>query len=279
MSKQSLREPSVRTTRAQAVLKAFVMEHRKEFKELIKEALAPFQSEIACLPTRDDLKDCLLKVEDEITRKLNEKFETQEARIKELGERVDVESVAVLEEQIKYLEERIEAMENLERRIDDGEQYSCCQCLRLNNIDLPQRGENESCIKKVEKVLRDLVCGVGVESVDRAHRMGPVKVNDAGRRSQQMIVRFNSFRDRTKVYRARKKLSGDFHVKVGLDLTKKRLDMVKKAQDLVKNHAKCEFAFADVNCNLSVKLKGSKGFMCFTSITDLIDKLDKLDNL
>ncbi len=248
--------------------KAFVMEHQKEFKELIKEALAPIQSETACLPTRDDLKDCLLKVEDEITRKLNEKFETQEARIKELEERVDVESVAVLEEQIKYLEERIEAMENLERRIDDGEQYSRCQCLRLNNIDLPQRGENESCVEKVEKVLWDLDCGVGDESFD-----------DAGRRSQQMIVRFNSFRDRTKVYRARKKLSGDSHVKVGLDLAKKRLDMVKKAQDLVKNHAKCEFAFPDVNCNLSVKLKGSEGFIFFTSIADLIDKLDKLDNL
>ena len=55
--------------------------------------------------------------------------------------------------------------------------------------------------------------------------------------------------------------------------------MVKKAQDLVKNHAKCELAFADVNCNLSVKLKGSKGFIFFTSIADLIDNLDKLDNL
>ena len=99
-------ETSGTTTRAQAVSKAFVMEHRKEFKELIKEALAPIQSEIANLPTRDDLKDCLLKVEDEIMRKLNEKFETQEARIKELEERVDNlgvdnDTVAVLEERIK----------------------------------------------------------------------------------------------------------------------------------------------------------------------------------
>ena len=260
------------------------MEHRKEFKELIKEALAPIQSEIANLPTRDDLKDCLLKVEDEIMRKLNEKFETQEARIKELEERidnlgVDDDTVAVLEERIKYLEERIEVMENLERRIDDGEQYSRRQCLRLNNIELPQQGEKETCMEKVEKVLRDLDCGVGVESVDRAHRIGPVKVSDEGSRSQQMIVRFNSFRDRTKVYRARKSLSGDSGVKVRLDLTKKRLDTLIKAQDLVKNHGKCEFAFADINCNLSVKLKGSKGFIFFTSIADLNDKLDKLDNM
>ena len=80
-----------------------------------------------------------------------------------------------------------------------------------------------------EKVLRDLDCGVGVESVDRAHRIGPVKVTDAGSRSQQMIVRFNSFRDRTKAYRARKNLSNDSNVKVRLDLTKKRLDMLIKA--------------------------------------------------
>ena len=89
-------------------------------------------------------------------------------------------------------------MENLERRIDDGEQSSRRQCLRLNNIELPQQGEKETCMEKVEKVLRDLDCGVGVESVDRAHRIGPVKVSDEGSRSQQMIVRFNSFRDRKK---------------------------------------------------------------------------------
>ena len=49
--------------------------------------------------------------------------------------------------------------------------------------------DKELCIEKVEQVLRDLDCGVGVESVDRAHRIGPVKVSDAGSRSQQMIVR------------------------------------------------------------------------------------------
>ena len=77
--------------------------------------MAPIQSKIANLPTRDGLKVCLLKVEDEIMRKLNEKFEIQEARIKELEKRVDSlgvvdDRVAVLEEPIKFLEERIEAM-------------------------------------------------------------------------------------------------------------------------------------------------------------------------
>ena len=74
-------------------------------------------------------------------------------------------------------------------------------------------------------------------------------------------------------------LSGDSGVKVRLDLTKKRLDTLIKAQDLVKNHGKCEFAFADINCNHSMKLKGSKGFISFTSIADLNDKLDMLNNM
>eukprot|EP00112_Aurelia_sp_Birch-Aquarium-sp1_P001141 Seg1118.2 transcript_id=Seg1118.2/GoldUCD/mRNA.D3Y31 product="hypothetical protein" protein_id=Seg1118.2/GoldUCD/D3Y31 len=217
-------------------------------------------------------------------RKPNEKFEIQEAKIKELEERVDNlgvgdDTVVSLEERVKYLEERIEVMETLEHRIDDEEQYSRRQCLRINNIELPPQGEKEACMKEVEKVFRDLNCGVGVESVDRAHRIGPVKVTDAGSRCQQMIVRLNSFRDRTKVYRARTNLSDDSNVKVRLDLTKKRLDTLIKAQDLVKNHGKCEFAFADINCNLSVKLKRSKGFTFFTSINDLNEKLDKLDNM
>lgn len=56
--------------------------------KFLKNAPAAIQIEGAILPTRGDLKDSLLKVEDEITRKLTEKYAIQKARIKEIEERL-----------------------------------------------------------------------------------------------------------------------------------------------------------------------------------------------
>ena len=56
----------------------------------------------------------------------------------------------------------------------------------------------------MENILTELDCGVEIDSVDRAHRIGQrKKSDDDGKVHQQIIVRFSSFRDRTKVYRNR----------------------------------------------------------------------------
>lgn len=108
---------------------------------------------------------------------------------------------------LDILEKRIAVLDNLERKIDDGEQCSRRLCLRINDIDLPQQGDSENCMEKVKEVLDELNCGVGIGSVDRAHRIGPKKTSDSdGKVRQQMIVCFSSFTDRTKVYRNRKKV-------------------------------------------------------------------------
>ena len=84
-----MNEISGRKTKLKTVSTAYAMEHQKDFKEQIQEALALVKDRLANNPTRDDLKDCLRKVEEDIIKRLIEKLECQEAKIKQLEEHVD----------------------------------------------------------------------------------------------------------------------------------------------------------------------------------------------
>ena len=73
-------------------------------------------------------------------------------------------------------------------------------------------------MQKVESFLQELNCRVSIDMVDRALPIGARSVNDDGKVRQQIIVKFRGFRERTLVYRSRKKAAT---TKVRLDLTKK----------------------------------------------------------
>ena len=132
---------------------------------------------------------------------------------------------------------------------------------------------NSLCMKKVEDVLTKLDCGVGIEAVDRAHRIGQVTTDQNGTQQQQVIVRFNSFSQRTKVYRKRKTVKD---VKIRLDLTRTRLGILKDADDMTKSRDDITFVFADINCRLAAKLANGD-FIFFESIDDLNEKLDRIE--
>ena len=122
----------------------------------------------------------------------------------------------------------------------------------------------ERCTEIIKTILHDLDCGVDIDSEDRAHRTEQVKLKDDGR-YQQIIIRFNSFKDRTKVYRARKSLYGKSIIRIRLDLSVHRLKLLVKAQEYVKRHEECEYIFADINCNLTVRLKDTRNFIFFST--------------
>ena len=90
-----------------------------------------------------------------------------------------------------------------------------------------------------------------------------------------LLVRFNSFKDRTKVFRARKSLYGKSIIRIRLDLTVHRLILLVKAQEYVKRHEKCEYIFANINCNLAVRLKDSRNFIFFSTLNELEKKMGK----
>ena len=60
-----------------------------------------------------------------------------------------------------------------------------------------------------------------------------------------MIVKFNVFFPRTKVYRARKHKSD---ISIQLDLTKRRYDLLKEVHTRIKDVDSGEYALTDMNC-------------------------------
>ena len=225
-----------------------------EISDIVSKAMETVRKDIAGLPTKEFLEEAISKV----AEKFNEKFEEKNREIESLKERLDI------------VEARLAILETLDKRVEEQEQYSRRVSLRIQGIPLPSTGSKEDCVKKVNDVFQKLDCGVTIDSIDRAHRIGPkIKSDDGSPPKQQMIVKFTSFRDRTKVYRARKK-SDD--VKIRLDLTKKRIALLNKASEIAKQYPCVQFVFTDVNCNLAAKMKNG-GFIFFNSVEEFMDKI------
>ena len=187
---------------------------RIEVKQLIEEALAPLSKQIVNLSSKDFIQDAIKDVTEAFTKRITE----QETKIIDLEERIEI------------LESKIVVLDRLESRIDDGEQYSRLHCLRIHGMELPPLGSKENCFQKTKKIIEKLNCGVNGDAIDRAYRIGPVTKNDAGKKFQQIIARFKSFKDRTSVYKNRKKVANGARIR--FDLTKKRLKTLQAVKDI-----------------------------------------------
>ncbi len=229
--------------------------------ELTAEVKAYLDKHFALLPTKDDIKS----LKDEVVLLITEKLQEQEEKISALEERIDKleASNAVLESHVAHL---CKSHEN-------QEQYSRRLCLRIDGIELPQKGVNESgeeVLGKVKKVFDELEVDVPDTVIDRAHRIGPKSKNRDGKLRQQVIVRLTTWRHRTAIYRARKKAKSP--VKIRLDLTKPRLDLLISANDILKDYKGDYYAFADVNCRTRANIRGKFSFF------DTIEELKELIN-
>ena len=90
------------------------------------------------------------------------------------------------------------------------------------------------------------------EVVDRVHRIGPSYTDkNSNVECKSVIVRFTSFRHRTMVYRAKKKMKPGVRVK--LDLTKSRYTLLTDANKVVRQNPDNKFCFVGINCQLKIK--------------------------
>ncbi|XP_065058021.1 uncharacterized protein LOC135685857 [Rhopilema esculentum] len=182
------------------------------------------------------------------------------------------DKIEMLESKIVMMERHIAQLQN---NLDDNEQYNRRLCLRINGLLPVAEGESETsemCLEKVKNVFKEKELEVDVPDavIDRAHRIGSPKIVK-GKKIHQVIVRFTTWRHRTLVYRARKKCP---KYRIKLDLTKRRIDIIQKVTSFLKEK-ELGFAFADVNCRLSVKI--GDVFEHFNSEEDLMDIVRRYD--
>ena len=220
---------------------------------------------------------------DELRTSFNEiktELKLNNDKIDELLRKIDGKDnkITSLERRIEVLESKNLTCENvialLERKVDDNESYQRRLSLRISGIPNPAKGEPESeedCIEMVKMVIDKLDVSIPDSAIDRAHRLGPF-VKDGKSVNRPVIVRFVSWRARTAVYRKREKKG---KVRFYIDLTKRRFLLKKSAEEKVKNNDKIDFAFADVNNNLCLRLK-SGAFKFFNSESELNNVLQEL---
>ena len=246
---------------------------RDDIKGIIEQALEPVKAELQSLPSKEYF--------DEVINRLEGRLRDQDDTIKMLTGRV------------KDLEVEITKMQTLEQLIDDIKQYDRRLCVRIDNMPVGEKETSDDCLNKVVQLMNNMDIDVYRGMTDRAHRIRKKFIRDEdgesedegdesvvgevqpdqsqmpsskGQLSQQVIVKFTSWRARTLLYRKRK--NSKQGVKIKLDLTKERLDLLKFARRECKGNEKVDFVFADVNCNLVVRSKRGE-FIIFHSKDEL----------
>ena len=181
------------------------------------------------------------------------------------------EQINNLEEQNKGFIERENSLnEKLESSMDDVEQYSRRQSLRVFGIPREDNETAEDVVVKVHDIIKEINCDVSINLIDRAHRVG--------KNREDILVKFCSFRDRTRVYKARKSCqeSEDYKdVRFALDLTVKRYTLLRDARNFTEHNGKVKFVYPDINCNLRLHptVGAEKAFNSMDELNKIVDEL------
>ena len=196
------------------------------------------------LVTNDKLEQLLKSFQDNLMKKIEDKFNEQNTRIEEL------ESKLAIKQNI---------IDTLEIKCDDNEQYSRRSCLRVHGIDFSS-DENEGVMKKMKTCCSDMGIRFNQNEIDRVHYIGKPYIDKTkNKKVRSLIIKFKSRKSRTTFYKSRprnhldrqKKPGSSFNV--SLDLTKRRYNLLMKARGFIANNPSVAYAFCDTNCSLVIK--------------------------
>ena len=179
--------------------------------------------------------------------------------MKRFEEKLDEQNAKIIELQSKIAIQD-NALQRLEIKCDDNEQYSCRSCKRIHGV---QYNENDdiSVINNVEQCCDEIGVEFEMNEIDKVHYIGePVFDTDSKRKVRSIIVKFKSRESRTAFYKARpgnfmngRKKPGAKSFSVSLDLTKSRYALSTKAKGLIKGNPSVAYAFCDINHSLAIK--------------------------
>ena len=214
----------------------------------------------------DELKDVFISetkkaLVNEIKEEMKRLFAEELEKIKsEMNKKVEkLESTAVMLQ--KHVENLKLSNRNLLKRCEENEQYGRRLCLRVKGIPKKNSETADDVLNQVRNLFKEADVVIPEAVLDRAHRVS--------KESNDIIVRFTTFRHRTLFYRNRKKLENK---SIHLDLTKSRLQLLNDARNMTENDGDVNFCYADINCRAKLRFKNNRELF-FESIDDLKEKL------
>ena len=120
------------------------------------------------------------------------------------------------------------SIEEFEDKIDELEQYSRNSCLLIHGVEEKPKEDTEAIVMGIFD--SKLQAGVKENDVTRTHRLGRKRIEQDGKKSRPIIVKFLSYRQRNKVFSNKKKLKGHGIV-ITENLTRKRYSLLQKCID------------------------------------------------
>ena len=118
-------------------------------------------------------------------------------------------------------------LKKLQEKVDDQEQRSRNNCLLLHGVEENMMQQDTDGIL-LNVINNDLgLTNITIEDIQRSHRLGPFKKDQRNLRSARknprpIIMRFSSWRDRQKVFKAKRNLKGK-KISISENLTQHRL--------------------------------------------------------
>ena len=225
---------------------------------------------------------------EELKDYINEKLITQDAKLKEIcsslledvrteimtevkNQNIKIQKLesdkAMLQNQVAEL--RKISQKNHEEN-EELEQYGRRLCLRIDGVATEKDETSDDVLEKVVEMCKEANIDIPDVVIDRAHRIGNVYEDHSRKvKCRSIIVRFTTFRHRTRFYRAKKKFKKG--VKVKLDLTKKRHKLLIEANEYCEKSSTVKFCYADINCRLRVKwVDPNEDDTFFSSMDDIL---------
>ena len=240
----------------------------EDLKVYFKELILP-------LATTASIEEMFQLFTNKVVSKLEQRLDEQEEKINLQQTKIEkLESTLALRQNI------IEKLHRAETKIDDMEQYSRRSCLRISGVEVFEGDENIN--DTIKKCYNEVGLPFNECDIDRAHRLGKPYVDNVSKKKvQQIIVKFKSWEPRTKFYKNRPKsfVNGQKHevpFRCNLDLTSRRYNLLKDVRGITKHYPEINYAFADVNCKLGIRLHSDNECVYFNDKKELDEILEGL---
>ena len=191
--------------------------------------------------------------------------------------------IVSLEEKISYHDYIIDLHD---RKLDDLEQHSRKVNLRLKGVVITRGDSPQNLMDFIMLEIESLDLGIPADEIDRCHRDRKPYQRE-GKRCQDVLVKFRTWRSRDIMYQNRKK----FSFLIVADLTSRRENLLYYVKEQCKTKVVkgvvfptvvavnriVDFAFCDKNCKIKFKSKNDK-FYTVSSEIEFLNLITQLDH-
>ena len=188
---------------------------------------------------------------------LRNQIEQTESRVLDLESDLRAKTTTITSLQKEQTRNR-EEIASLKRGMNDAEQYSRRNCLRIYGI--PENDRENTDDVMITLANDELKVKLRPDDIDRSHRIGPLHPPKRGEKKKPprpIIVKFATYRSRHIVIRNRKLLKGK-HIGIEEDLTAVNRNLLQKANEEVKRNDKLTAAWS-TDGRIMVNMKATNG--------------------